>query len=126
MSLFDTYIPAEILHCPVCGDELSEWQGKDGPCGSFVWVQNKKAPIAQNAAESNRDDADRVKCSLPEKFKISSYDCNCEYPVQAIGTCSEKKWTKTILITSENATQHKEERKSDFQKRLSWLRGKAT
>jgi len=125
MSLFDTYIPAEILHCPVCNEKLSDWQGKDGPNGLFVWCENKKAPIAQNAADSNILDVDRAKFTLPEKFELYSYDCNCKYPVLAIGMCTERTWNRTILITSENAVQRKEERKGDFKKRLSWLRGEA-
>lgn len=126
MSLFDTYIPANILNCSVCGEKISEWQGKDGPCGSFVWCEKKRVPIAQNAADSNLAVKDKTKITLPEQFEIYSYDCNCQYPVQAIGTCKEQTWIRTILVTSENAVQHKDERKSDFEKRLRWLRGEAT
>ena len=105
MSLFDTYIPEEEINCPVCGETLLEWQGKDGPCALFVWTENEIAPKAQSVEISNQE---RTEISLPDKFDIYSYDCHCDFPVMATGTCENRIWTKTVLITSKNAVQGKD------------------
>ena len=44
MGMFDWYQPALPIACPACGHALSEWQGKDGPCDLFVWVEGKPSP----------------------------------------------------------------------------------
>ena len=77
MGLFDWYKPVPDLRCPVCETVLADWQGKDGACGLFVWQQGIAYPVSQEADESNIDEADRKKFSLPEKFEFYT-DCeNC-------------------------------------------------
>lgn len=85
MGMFDWYITIPKLNCPVCGRELLEWQGKDGPCGLFTWKQGVLAPTDQKAGESNIPEYDRARVRLPSSFRMYSYDCNCPYPVEAFG-----------------------------------------
>ena len=54
MGMFDWYEPSGALSCPVCSAELSEWQGKDGPCALFVWQQGFAVPVDQNVVENAR------------------------------------------------------------------------
>jgi len=54
MGMLDWYRPVPDLACPVCGTPLREWQGKEGPCGLFVWQQGEIAPIDQVVDEECR------------------------------------------------------------------------
>jgi len=126
MGIFDTYKPAHKHICPVCGGELEEWQGKDGPCGLFVWSEGLASPFGQNTGENNLSEEERGTWRLPGKFEIYSYDCGCPYPVVANCKCENDVWVTTELVTASNAKQRKEERKEDFKKRLKWLEGRAT
>jgi hypothetical protein len=125
MGMFDRYRPSELLACPVCGTPLQQWQGKDGPCGLFVWQQGHTAPIAQEADDDSRlsDDA-LVVWRLPESFTIYSYDCSCPFPVEAIGMTSYGTWATTELVTAANAQQRSSETRAQFKARLRWLQGK--
>ena len=40
MSMIDYYRTETAFVCPVCKTKLYEWQGKEGPCGLFVWREN--------------------------------------------------------------------------------------
>ena len=126
MGMFDTYETRLPLQCPACGVELSNWQGKDGPCGLFVWREGEPNAVSQGADESNLNPENRKKFVLPEIFEIYSYDCDCPFPVEAICSCQNGVWNKTEVVTLENAKQKKSERKDDFKKRVRWLEGNAT
>ena len=88
-----------------------------------MWQQGLPNPI-----EHQGDDKDfQVSNSqlknwkLPEQFGIYSYDCDCPFPVEAIGRTENEVWTSTELVTVENAQQRKSERKEEFKDRLNWL-----
>jgi hypothetical protein len=68
--MFDTYNPALDYSCPVCDSKLKGWQGKDGPCGLFVWTEKLAAPSGQNAGDSNISLQERGRLRLPERFMI--------------------------------------------------------
>ena len=124
--MFDTYKPAQKYTCPVCGGELEEWQGKDGPCALFIWSQGIAYPIDQDAGESNlSEDEKRIK-RLPGEFVIYSFDCGCPYSVEANCKCKDGVWVSTELVTASNAKQRKEEKRGEFKERLKWLGGSAT
>ena len=53
MGMFDTYKPAKGHKCPVCDEELLEWQGKDGPCALFVWSEGVPGAFHQEAGSMN-------------------------------------------------------------------------
>ena len=96
--MFDYYKPKEKLTCPTCGNNLNEWQGKDGPCALFLWEQGTKFPTDQKAsAECRLPEKDRKKFHLPDKFEIYSYDCPNHQPI--VATCISKSnvWEATEL-----------------------------
>ena len=120
MGMFDWYEPDPPLACPVCGQALSEWQGKDGPCALFVWRQGYAAPLRQCVdAEIRLSDDELKHWCLPAEFWIGSSDCACPFEVVAIGRTEHGIWTSTDLITAENARQLSHERRGDFKVRLS-------
>jgi uncharacterized protein YbaR (Trm112 family) len=124
MGMFDYYRPTESLACPVCGGPLREWQGKDGPCASFVWEQGVAAPITQYADDAIRlSEADLAHWRLPHTFSISSDDCRCPYPVEAHGETQEGIWSITRLITGQPIHQYPHETRAEFKARQRWLRG---
>jgi hypothetical protein len=99
MGLFDTYRPAAEQRCPVCQTPLHMWQGKDGPCGLFVWAENMPAPVDQEAGEEcNLEPHDRERVRLPSRFIIYSYDCPEHSPIEAECRAPEGAWTDTIVL----------------------------
>lgn len=125
MTMFDWYEPQPALACPVCGQPLHEWQGYDGPCGLLVWRQGLAAAIAQRVdGEVRWSDDERQRRRLPAAFCISSVDCGCPFPVEAIGRTEQGLWTRTELVTAATAHQRPQERRATFQARLRWLQNK--
>ena len=124
MGMFDSYLPDPPLSCPVCGASLSDWQGKDADCGLFVWRQGLASPSEQAAPIDLRiTDAERSTCRLPRTFEIYSYDCDCPFPVEAIGTCSNGVWARTEVVTAATARQKPGEGRGTFKARMKWLSG---
>jgi len=119
--MFDTYIPNTAQYCSVCGEPLVEWQGKDGPCGLFVWKEGCVNPVGQNVGDVNLDAEELLEKTLPEQFSISCHDCNCKTANTAKCETTSGVWRKTILVTATNATIEKNETKSEFKRRLKWL-----
>jgi hypothetical protein len=71
VGMFDYYVPVPELFCPLCGSTLFGWQGKDGPCGLYVWRQGTASPIEQAASDDCRLPAERIaECRLPEQLDI--------------------------------------------------------
>jgi hypothetical protein len=99
MSLFDWYQPADKLRCPVCDSPLSEWQGKDGPCGLFVWREGVKHPVDQlvGAEESRWSPEEWSQFTLPSTFTIRSYDCPNHRPIVAVGEAPDEIWSSTVV-----------------------------
>jgi hypothetical protein len=123
MGMFDWYEPEPPICCPVCGKALTEWQGKDGPRLLFVWRQGFAAPVEHrgDGEDFQVSDTDLQHWRLPSEFDFYSYDCECPYPVEAIGRTENEVWTLVEVITAENASQRKEERRGEFKARLKWL-----
>ena len=120
--MFDWYRPKIEFKCPVCHTRLIEWQGKDAYCVLFVWKEGEISPIDQLVDDDIMFPASALLVKrLPEIFCIYSHDCGCPFPVMANCQCKDGVWSQTELITAENATQWKHERKSEFKKRLKWL-----
>ena len=111
------------MNCPVCGKTLSEWQGKDANCLLFVWQQGFAHPIEHkgDGDDFQISEADLKSYKLPKEFGFYSFDCDCPFPVEAVGRTVNDVWTSTELITAENVKQGKEERKEQFNARLKWL-----
>jgi hypothetical protein len=122
VSVFDYYRPQSALACPVCGKPLDEWQGKDGPCGQFVWRQGVAAPVDQLVSDDVRLEAvvlERMR--LPASFTIYAHCCSKQFPVEARCTAADGVWNVTELVTAQNAAQHREETRASFKARLKWL-----
>ena len=123
MGMFDTYIPDPPLHCPACGAELVDWQGKEGPSALMVWRQHVAEPIDQPIDPDARlDDEDLARFRLPETFDIYTWCC-ARFSIEAICQAPDGIWSHTELITAETAKQHKNERRGEFKARMRWLRG---
>ena len=135
MGMFDYYYPDPPLTCPVCGKELTGWQGKDGPCILSHWKQGSEFPVATNLAEDDLPDGDvarylkSIPC-LPETFTISSYECDCNREVNAFGYCTDGVWSSTSLETHENAIRMHCETERQFKERVielaKWVSGSTT
>jgi hypothetical protein len=77
---------------------LNDWQGKDGPCGLFLWQEGEKRPIDQLAdEEACLSGEEQRRFTLPERFLFYSYDCPHHQPIFAIGTTENEIWTSTTL-----------------------------
>jgi hypothetical protein len=99
MSMFDWYKPATELRCPMCGNLLIEWQGKDGPCALFLWQEGVKYPVDQlaDAEEVRLSREERVRFTLPVQFTIYSYDCPDHHPIDAQCGTYEEVWSSTVI-----------------------------
>jgi hypothetical protein len=120
--MFDYYRPQPAIACPVCGALLEEWQGHDGPCGLFVWVQGRAAPIDQVVSSDARlEPASLERIRLPTSFSIRASCCSPRFAVEARCLAPEGVWHTTSIVTAATATQHEQETRADFAERLKWL-----
>jgi hypothetical protein len=98
MGMFDWYEPRPSLSCPACGVHLYEWQGKDGPCGLFVWQQGTLVPVDQRVDDDLRLPQDKLlEVRLPEEFIIYSYDCPKHGPIDALCKTENGAWSATEI-----------------------------
>jgi hypothetical protein len=105
MGMFDLYQPRERIRCPECSTDLVEWQGKDGPCGLFLWKEGHPAPISQDVDEEIRlTDAMREQLRLPRAFTIYSYDCPRHQPIDASCEAPDGVWVSTKVHPSSRRT----------------------
>ncbi|WP_437569981.1 hypothetical protein [Sorangium sp. So ce542] len=99
MGMFDWYTPAPQLACPRCGTTLDGWQGKDGPCGLFEWVQGTPSPPRQHVDEECAIAArDRERFRLPAHFEIYTECERCRARIEAEGSCEGDVWTRLELV----------------------------
>jgi hypothetical protein len=99
VSMFDWYQPAGDLSSPLCGKPLSEWQGKDGPCGLFVWREGVKHPVDQaiDDPEVRLPSEAWDQFTLPPQFAVYSHDCPDHQPVDAICRTRDGVWSSTVI-----------------------------
>ena len=99
MGMFDHYEPDPVLHCPRCNAELSDWQGKDGPCFLLSWKQGEKYPVQNRMVGQERNGpAVRRPCTLPEFFDIHTSCRQCEQWVDAECRGENYVWIETIVL----------------------------
>ena len=110
MGMFDWYKPEPLLSCPTCNATLREWQGKDGPCGLFVWQQGRLSPIDQEASDDVKLDRESIgRKRLPKQFQIYSYDCPNHAPIRANCETKDGVWTETEIEAVGTEARHKNE-----------------
>jgi len=98
MGMFDWYQPAGELNCPVCGQPLREWQGKDDACALFIWREGVKHPVDQQVSDDIRwSDEELLQFALPPTFEIYSYDCPNHQPIDAVCTTEDETWSSTVI-----------------------------
>lgn len=125
MGMFDWYEPSPLLSCSACGRTLEGWQGKQGPCGLFVWRQGTRSPIDQRVeGDLALDPEDRKSLALPDRFMIYT-DCECsETTFDAICICEAGVWTSTRLAGPDDVDViYKDRPKSDRSASRRRLRG---
>lgn len=93
MGMFDYFRPVPALPCPSCGEQLADWQGKDGPCLLMEWNQHEAAPAGQRA-DPPRDSLEAHR--LPEVFCLYT-SCACGFAVDATGFADNGVWTEVAL-----------------------------
>lgn len=131
MSLFDYFIPDPPLHCPACGRELKNWQGKEGPCFQLTWQQGIKFPVASDCELTPDSGTNQNwKETLPATFLIYADGCACDRLVEAYGTCENEVWVHSEVVTHHNfqpgnTTSLKDERKIREQLK-QWIEQRAT
>ncbi len=103
MGFFDWYEPRPDLHCPRCDSILQDWQGKDGPCGLFVWRQGEPHPVDQRVDSDVQLPAEKLlSLHLPPQFIIYT-ECNCSRTlVEVICTAEDGVWTTARLARAED------------------------
>jgi hypothetical protein len=98
MGMFDWYEPAGEIRCPECGVVLTEWQGKEGPNGLFVWAQGRPTPIDQRVDDETKwSPEEMLRFRLPARFTIWSYDCELHQPIEADCRAPDGIWNETIV-----------------------------
>jgi hypothetical protein len=99
MGMFDWYVPTPTLHCPKCGAAVPVWQGKDGVCCLFEWIQGLAAPARQLVDyECAALEFDRNQVRLPERFGIHAECPGCAVWMQAEGSCEAGVWIRVAFL----------------------------
>ena len=84
MGIFDYYQIDDDILCNNCSNKVIEFQGKDGPCGLFVWKIKYLSPVDQRVDDAYKiQKSDLFKIKLPKSFYIYGY-CNCGEIVKLI------------------------------------------
>ena len=122
MGLFDWYEPTPAVLCPVCGQTLEGWQGKDSENGLFLWRQGHASPVDQLVDDDCRIDLTiRETLRLPQSFTIYTDGCACQRRIEAMCTCVGNVWSRTELVTAENARIVETESPHQFRARVADL-----
>lgn len=104
MGMFDYYEPAKTYACPICDTPLKGWQGKDGPCGLFVWQEGEKYPVDQRVDDEVRLSVEEIQqWTLPPTFYIYT-DCPDHGLIYALCTTQDGVWSSTRLPPPEFST----------------------
>lgn len=95
MGMFDTYEPEPALKCPMCGVDLPELQGKDGPKILATYKQGEEIP--------ERDDWDWEKewgiepDRAADQIRIYT-SCKNGHWVEAMGRLEGRRWVETTIV----------------------------
>jgi len=123
MGMYDSYKPKSSFSCPVCGEKLREWQGKDLDCLLFEWSEGHKYPTGTTASPDLIGEDYYESIINVSEFFIYSFDCDCPYSIQLKCETKDNVWVKTSMFTSSKLDQKLvgAETKVDYKKRMRWL-----
>lgn len=103
MGMFDWFVPASPLPCSSCGEPLTGFQGKDGPCELLVWREREPSPTNQECDEFwRRSESDRDVLRLPAVFGFHTSCTSCGTWMEFTGICRNGVWSDSILGTVAN------------------------
>jgi hypothetical protein len=96
MGMFDYFEPADSHRCSSCGRPLQDFQGKDGPCGLFVWQQGRAEPARQEVdAECMLSAQQASALRLPRTFEFYAFCDACDQRTWFVGQCTGDVWSET-------------------------------
>lgn len=97
MGMFDEYEPAPPLVCATCGEVLSGWQSKDGPCALLVWREGCSSPVGQRADPDCRLPKDKLaRFQLATDVEIYTTCVSCRQHAEATGFLVDGVWRGTV------------------------------
>lgn len=94
--MFDWYEPVPALACPMCGERVEGWQGKEGESDQWLWRQGNAAPVEHCVDPEWRKEARGQR--LPARFWIHA-SCPRRHRLEAIGEAPDGTWTTTTMVT---------------------------
>jgi hypothetical protein len=127
MGFFDYYEPIGSYACPVCATPQLEWQGKDGPCGLFLFREGSPGAVEQRVDDDCRLPFDQISAQrLPDEFFIHAHDCDCPFSTELRCFLSDGVWQRSDLLTGSAADlqQRWPERREQWQARRHWLKAR--
>lgn len=98
MGMFDWYVPDPPLPCRWCGAQLSEFQGKDGPCELLVWRERRQEPTDQRCDDPWRmPEHARQGLRLPSTFGIRGECSRCTNHTDFTCYTESDTWIDSVL-----------------------------
>jgi hypothetical protein len=131
MGMYDSYIPDPPLDCPVCGERLGNWQGKEAQCLLLTWKQGHRFPIKHDLGDwVENDKAFLESQTLPPQFAFYTYGCKCNRWISAYGFCDKNTWMRSEIVTHlnwqpgpQNNVRDEHKARRDLKR---WLESRAT
>jgi hypothetical protein len=103
MGMYDSYIPDPPLSCPVCGQKLERWQGKEAACLLLTWKQGEQFPIKHDLGDWVENDKEFLESqTLPPLFEFYTNGCKCDRWITAYGFCENGIWLRSEIVTHLN------------------------
>ncbi|MCA9610432.1 MAG: hypothetical protein KC619_32775 [Myxococcales bacterium] len=97
MGMFDEYQPEPPLVCSACGEELSGWQSKDGPCALLVWREGRSSPVDQRADPECRLPMEELaKLGIDADVEIYTTCAGCRRHAEATAILVDGVWRGTV------------------------------
>ena len=103
MGLFDWFIPDPPIPCPVCGGELTGWQGKHDENALYVWTQHVPNPVKQDGnpefdggnTEGKRLNDGRIEFDYGACRKCGFDSWRADIHMQLVAVIENRVWTRT-------------------------------
>ncbi len=111
--MFDVYVPDPPVACIWCGGPVREWQGKDGPCGLYVWAQGRASPVDERGdPEYLIPPESLARQRLPDEFRFYGW-CEGGHCTWVIGRTDQAGvWVECDLSMSLEAVEVERDRRA--------------